>query len=122
MDNYLAVKTLWLSVILQAISDYYSESKSNFSGIERRSAIKWLFCGDRGWNGFIALCGYFNIDYRSIRRTLSKCKSMRQFKDAMNNVESDAVREERILDRGMIFWLGSHAKSMPAVFNRQAED
>ena len=52
---------------------------------------------------------------------MSKCKSMRQFKDAMQRVETDKAREGRILNNGLIFGLGSHAKEMSAVFNITAE-
>jgi len=122
MNDYLAVKALWLSVILQAISDYYSAETRNFHDSDRYSAIKWLFDVDTKWNSFIAVSGYFDIDYKSIRRTLGQCKSMRQFRDVMQNIESDELREERILNKGFIFELGSHVKDMPAVFNPMAEE
>jgi len=122
MDNYLAIKALWLSVILQAISDYYSSENRGFSASAQRSAANWLFSDDRNWNSFIELGGHFDIDYRNIRRTLSKCRSLKQFKEAMYSVETAAAREERILNMGMVFRLGSYARRMPAVFNPVAEE
>lgn len=104
--NELSMKRVWLSVILQAIADYYNCAESAVR--VRNEANFWLFGGGKEASGFVCLCDTFGIDYSSVCKTIRSCCSMRQYKERMSCVESAEKRRDRLFSNELVFSVGSN--------------
>ena len=76
-DNEYACRRLWSSVILMAITDYYSAANKS-------SAEIWLFSGGAELNGFIHLCEMLGFDAPNLRKTILRCNSISEYRKLMS--------------------------------------
>jgi len=83
-DDEWMVRRLWSSVILLAISDYYG-------GGHKNSAITWLFSGGDELNGFVHLSDILGFDVHNLRKTILKCKSMKEYRKLMRTADEDVI-------------------------------
>lgn len=65
--EYAALRALWATVILQAISDF--QNKAVIDRKHRKSAREWIGSNETGYpNSFVNICDYLDISPHHIRK------------------------------------------------------